>query len=43
MNITVANTAELNIDDNVFGPRIAPLEAERSEGSSVILSGVAAR
>jgi hypothetical protein len=42
MNIAVAHAAELNIYDNVFGPRIAPLEAERREGSRIILSGIAA-
>jgi hypothetical protein len=41
MNIAMAYTAELNIDDNVFGPRIAPLEAEGSKGSCIILSGIA--
>jgi hypothetical protein len=38
----MADTAELNIDDDIFGPWIAPFEAEGSEGSSIILRGVAA-
>jgi hypothetical protein len=43
MDITVTNTAELNIDDDVFGTRVAPLEAERCKGSLIILGGIAAR
>ncbi len=42
VNIAMADTTELNIDDNVCGPRIAPFEAEGSEGSLIILSGIAA-
>jgi hypothetical protein len=41
MDVAVADTAELNIDDNVFGPGIAPFETEGSERSFIILSGIA--